>query len=88
MFLDVFGDGLDVYWTVLVHVRGVMKVWERTNHPPIKVLHPPLLGNVARDAEVEEDVVKRRVSVWIQAAEHHKPPAIVNNLRDLDETAA
>lgn len=65
-----------------------MEVFRLTNHPPIKVLHPALLGNVACHAEVEEDVVKRRIAVWIQATEHDEPLTIVNNFRCQNESAA
>lgn len=50
MLLDVFDDGLDVDWTVSATVGEIMGVCKRTNHPPIKVLHPTLCGNVACDA--------------------------------------
>ena len=59
-----------------------------TDHAPIKVLHPTLLGNIARDTEVEEDVVKVGVLVGLEATQHDKSPAIMDNLRGLDETGA
>lgn len=68
-----------------MNIQSMMGIFRRTNHPPIKVLHPTLLGNVACDAEVEEDVVKRGVPVWLQTTEHDEPPTVVDNIRGLKE---
>ena len=51
-----------------------------TDHPPIKVLHSALLSNVARDAEIDEDVVEVGVLVGLQTAEHNETAAIVDGL--------
>jgi hypothetical protein len=61
---------------------------ELTDHAPVKVLHPTLLGDVARHAEVEENIVKVGVLVGLEAAQHDKAPAIMDSHRGLDETGA
>lgn len=65
------------------------KVWAiLTNHASIKVLHTAFFGNVTRDTEVEEDVVKAGVLVWLQAAQDNKAAAIMDSLGGMDEPAA
>jgi hypothetical protein len=57
------------------------------DHAPVKVLHAAGLGNVARDAEVEEDVVHVGVLVWVEAAENNKTSASVDGLGDFIQAA-
>ena len=52
----------------------------RTNHPAIKVLHAALLGNVGRDAEVQEHVVEVGVLGRLEPAHHDKAAALVDGL--------
>ena len=60
----------------------------RTDHPPVKVLHAARLGNVARHAEVEEDVVHVGVFGGGEPAKDDEAPAVVDGLGDLVETGA
>jgi hypothetical protein len=89
MLLDVLDDGLDVDWRLnRQRVQRIVARVALTDHAPVKVLHPTLLGDIARHAEVEEDVVKVGVLVGLEAAQHDKAPAVMDSLRGLDETGA
>lgn len=64
----VFEDGLDVDWKGgwgLVWVGGEAGEEKRTDHAAVKVLHAAGLGDVAGDAQVEEDVVDVGVPVGL-----------------------
>jgi hypothetical protein len=43
-------------------------------------LHSALLSNVARDAEINEDVVEVGVLVGLETAEHNETASVVDGL--------
>ena len=67
---------------VLDHLLDVQQ------HAAVKVLHAARLGDVGRDAQVDQDVVVARVSLGLEPAQDDEAATLVDRLGDLVELGA